>query len=204
MGFFSKRRKKRVIKEYSRKAFHVLAGFVLVSGYYFLMTTYSKELALLAVLAVLLGYMVFESIRLSYVPWINRVVGVLFRKHEYEKPSSPVNFLMAFIICFALFEFEIALVAVLMLIFGDMISAVMGVTFGKTKLYGDKTYVGTLSGFAMNILVGYAVLGNGNWEVFVGMAVVATVVELFTTRLDDNMTVPLATVFIGHLLFNFL
>lgn len=204
MGFFSKRRKKKVIKEYSRKVFHVLTMLGILYGYSFIALNYSKQEALLAVFVLLLGYILFESIRLSFIPRITKLLGVLFRKHEYEKPSSPLNFLMAFIICFALFEFEIALVAMLMLIFGDMISAVMGVTFGKTKLYGNKTYVGTLSGLAMNLLVGHTVLGNGQWEVFVGMAVVATVVELFTTKLDDNMTIPLSTVFAGYLLFNFL
>ncbi|MBT3864855.1 hypothetical protein HOE67_03030 [Candidatus Peregrinibacteria bacterium] len=184
----------------ARKFWHVVTMLFIIFGYFFLVETYSKEVGLFAVYGLLLAFMLFEGIRLSYVPYITKLVGILLRKHEYEKPSSPINFLAAFIIVFSLVEPIVALAAMLMLVFGDMMAAVIGVLFGETKLFGKKTYVGTLAGLAANLIVGFVVLADRP-VLFIAMAIVATAVELFTNKLDDNLTIPLTTAFVGQIIF---
>lgn len=199
MGYFSKRHKIRVLKEFARKTFHVLAGLFVIIGFSELSKYSTKETAMFAVYALLIAYIFFESLRLSYAPYITKLISKLLRKREYTKPSTSIDFLISFIIVFSIAREDVALAAFFMLVFGDMIAAVFGTLFGKTKLWYNKTYVGTIAGLAANLIVGYLVL-NGDIKLFIPMAIVASTVELFTIKLDDNLTIPLVTGFVGQLL----
>jgi len=199
MGYFSRKHKIKLLKEMARKTFHVFAGLFVIFGYAYLLRFFEKEVALMFVYGLLLAYIAFEGIRLSQVSWLNRFLGVLLRQKEMTRPTNSINFLLAFIIIFGLVDFDIAMAAFLMLVFGDMISALMGVAFGETKLFGEKTYVGTLSGLCVNMIVGVIVL-SGSPHLFIPMALTATVVELFSINVDDNLTIPLSSAFVGYLI----
>jgi dolichol kinase len=87
----------------------------------------------------------------------------------------------------------------LMAVLGDFFAALVGRFFGKTKLYKNKTLVGTIAGFAANLGVAYLLLPNMHL-INIPMAFVATFVELFTRKIDDNLTVPLFAGFVGQLI----
>ena len=103
------------------------------------------------------------------------------------------------IICFAAFDYAIALLALLYTVFGDLAAALIGRRFGRTRIVRSKTVEGFLGGFVVCLLVGYLVM-PGEWQIFIPMALVASAVELWTGKLDDNLTVPLASGFAGQML----
>ncbi|MFC1749337.1 diacylglycerol/polyprenol kinase family protein [Pseudomonadota bacterium] len=139
-----------------------------------------------------------EYIRLEARPKIPRIIDV-FRPHERNNVTGTVFFVAATIIVFSAFDYSIALLALLLTVFGDLVSALIGIKWGKHKLFKKKTAEGFFAGLFINILVGFLVLPTYPL-VFLTMALVASFVELITNKLDDNLTVPLFAGFAGQVI----
>lgn len=139
-----------------------------------------------------------EYVRLEVQPKIPKAWDI-FRPHERNNVISSIFFVAATIIVFAVFDYGIALLALLLTVFGDLASALIGIKFGKHKIFRKKTLEGFLAGLVMNLFVGSLVLSEYP-AIYVSMALVASTVELLTSKLDDNLTVPLFSGFVGHLI----
>jgi len=197
---FCRKSKTKILAEILRKSWHFFAGLVLITGYSMLTLYFSRSVALFSCVALLLAAMIFEHVRLSYRPRVIQAIDVLFRKKEFNHPSAMLSFITSFVLIFAVFNHDIAFAASMMMIVGDSFSAAFGMLFGTTKIRGNKTFVGSFSGLAANLIVGYFAL-NGEFMLFIPMALTATIVEMLTNKLDDNLTVPVATAFVGQMLF---
>lgn len=184
--------------EFLRKILH-LSGLLTVVVYTFVLNYFSEQMAILVLTAGLLVLLEIEYIRLEHRPKIANAFSALLRKHEKTQLNGAVFFLISCIIVFAAFDYWVAFVAMFMTVFGDMFAAIVGKSFGKIKIWRKKTLVGTLAGFAANLLVGFLIL-PGEWLLVFSMALTATLVELFTNKLDDNLTVPLSAGFVGQML----
>ncbi len=199
MGIHARKKKIKVLKELLRKSWHFFAGIALIVAYSLGILYLGKELSLAALVLILLGIMMFEHIRLEYRPKVLRLIDVLFRKKEFNKPSAMMSFMLSGIIVFAVFDYWIAFTAMMMMVVGDSLSAAAGMMFGGKKIRRNKTYVGSFAGLIANLFAGAVIM----WEyplIFVGMALTATIVETFTNKLDDNLTVPISTAFAGFLI----
>jgi dolichol kinase len=184
-------------KEFMRKFIHlwelpVLLLYTLVASFY------GTKFGILALTAILIILLEIEYIRLEYKLKLPVVVDIL-RRHEKDHIAGNIFFISSTIICFAAFDYAIALSALLFQVFGDMMAALVGIKFGKTRIYRKKTLEGFLAGFVANLLVG-VLLMPGEWKLFFPMALTASLVELWTGKLDDNLTVPLAAGFVGQML----
>jgi dolichol kinase len=125
----------------------------------------------------------------------------IIRPKEREHYYGVVYFISATVICLAVFDFKIALAALLMTTFGDMAAALMGKKYGKTTIFKNKTLTGTLSELAVNIVVGFVVLFSSyTFYIIIAMAFIATFVETFVDELDDNLLIPLFAGFAGQIL----
>jgi len=187
--------KKMIRKELLRKCVHLLELPVLL-GYTIVAALYGPKIGILALTVLLIILLEIEYIRLEYKLKLPLVVDIL-RRHEKDNIAGNIFFIASTIICFAAFDYPIALLAMLLTVFGDLMSALVGITVGRTRIYRRKTLEGFLAGFLTNLLVGYLVM-PGEWAVFAPMALVASLVELWTGKLDDNLTVPLAAAFVGQ------
>ncbi|MFA4890958.1 MAG: hypothetical protein WC604_01205 [Candidatus Gracilibacteria bacterium] len=199
MGIHVRKKKIKVLKELLRKSWHFFAGIALIVAYSLGVLYLGRELSLAALVLILLVVMLFEHIRLEYRPRVLRLVDVLFRKKEFNKPSAMMAFMLSGIIVFAVFDYWIAFTAMMMMVVGDSLSAAAGMMFGSRKIRRNKTYVGTFAGLIANLFAGAVIM----WEyplVFVGMALTATIIETLTNKLDDNLTVPISTAFVGFLI----
>lgn len=193
-------------KEIIRKLVH-LTQLVIIALYIFSINYFSQKIALLALTAILLLLLEFEYIRIDYQTKFGEKITALFsklilRKHEKNNVTGAIFFVIASIITFSVFDFEIALLALLFTVFGDLTAALVGVAYGKKKIFRNKSYAGTLGGAAINIIIGVILMPNAPW-VFLPMALIATLVETVTQKLDDNLTVPLFSGFIGQLIVYF-
>ncbi|HLG25992.1 MAG TPA: phosphatidate cytidylyltransferase [Candidatus Gracilibacteria bacterium] len=188
-------------KEILRKLLH-LTEVPLLVAYSFFRYYWSERAAIIALTACLLVLLEIEYIRLEVKPKIPKMFN-LFRAREKNNVTGMVFFIAATIIAFGAFDYEIALLALLMTVFGDLVSALVGIKFGKHRLFRKKTWEGFLSGLFMNLIVGYLMF-PAIPTLFVSMAVVASVVELMTNKLDDNITVPLFAGFTGQMFVYFL
>lgn len=190
-----------LLREVVRKLFH-LSGLVTVVIYVFCLRYFSERVAILVLTALLLLLIEIDHIRIEHRPKLLAIFDVFFRRHEKNNISGAVFFVISCVICFAAFDYWIAVLAMFMTVFGDIFSALVGKSFGKTPLYRGKTFAGTCAGFSANLIVGFLVLPDFPL-VFVPMAVTASFVELITIKLDDNLTVPLFAGFIGQMIVYF-
>jgi len=184
-------------QELRRKILHVTILLIIIL-YSILEKSVSKQISLFTLVFILLFLLVTEYIRLELnieIPLIKQLI----RAREERKMHGAIYFLSATIICLAVFDFKIALAALLMTVFGDIFAALVGKRFGKTLIFKNKTLTGCLTELVINLIVGLIILNN--IYIIIAMAFTATIIETFLSELDDNLFVPLFAGFIGQLLF---
>jgi dolichol kinase len=185
---------------YARNIFHVLNGITCVLLYQFVL---SKGLALWLMGSVLSVFLFLEVIRRSR-PRLNdflvdKVFGTISRPHEKHKVNGSTNYLIAMILLVIFFPKPIVLMSVLVLGFADPAASVVGKLWGRRKLFREKSFLGTGTFLATSMAVCLTFMALAAPEFSFAYAllaaavvsVVATATELFSTRIDDNLSIPL-------------
>lgn len=190
-------------KEILRKLIHLIEIPIIV-GYTIIHFYFSPKIGVLSLTGLLLLLLEIEYFRIDYETRLGTQITEFFskfilRKHERNNIVGAIFFVMATIIAFSVFDYPIALLALLLTVFGDLAAAIMGIAFGGKKIFRNKSYIGTISGLIVNILMGIIIIPNYP-QVFLAMAFTASVVETLTQKLDDNLTVPLFAGFVGQLI----
>jgi len=167
-------------------------------AYSFCRYFWSEKVAILALTAMFMVLMEVEYVRLEMRPKLPRILNIM-RPHEKDNVAGSIFFIAATIIVFAVFDYPVALLALLLTVFGDMVSALVGIKFGKHQIFRHKTLEGFLAGLVTNLAIGFLIMPDFP-AVYVTMAFVASTVELLTGKLDDNLTVPLFAGFTGQII----
>lgn len=196
-----------LFKEILRKLIHV-AVLGLIFGYTYLTIHFSSKIGILALTALLMVFLELEYIRLDYRPRFTRkfakmVESLLLRKREKNHLIGSIYIITSTIITFAAFDYPIAFLALLLMVFGDMASALFGMAFGGPRIFRKKTWIGGFAGLCTNMMVGFFVFHEFP-ILFIPMAITASVIETLTQKIDDNLTVPIFAGFIGQMLVYFL
>ena len=190
-------------KELKRKAIHLLAIFFIIL-FVLISSSFGKTIALFVLVFLLIIFLELDYVRIDLRKKIPLISG-LWRLKEKDRPGGQVFFLIGAIICLAVFDFRIALAAVLMTVFGDMAAALVGKRFGRTWLSEKRALEGILAELFVNLAIAYFILNS--FAVMIVMALTATVVESLVDKLDDNLMIPLFAGFNGQLalyILNFL
>ena len=182
--------------ELGRKIVHMTI-LVVLALYFFIENTHGKQVALIFLVGLLILFLVLEYFRIE-LGWKIPLFSLLIRAKEENRVYGVVYFLSASIISLAVFDKKIALAALLMTTFGDMIAAVVGKRYGTTLIYRNKTWAGFLGELAINLIVGFLILDS--IYVILGMAFVATIVETMVDELDDNLMIPIFSGFVGQII----
>ncbi len=186
---------------YARNIFHVLNGLTCAMLYQFVL---SKELALWLMGGFLSVFIFLEVIR-KFKPKMNdfmvdKLFGMISRPHEKHKINGSTNYLIAMFLLVVFFDKPVVLMSVLILGFADPAASVVGKLWGRRKLFREKSFIGTGAFLAtsMTVCLTYMTLAVPAFSfayallVAAVVSVVATVTELLSTRLDDNLTIPLS------------
>ncbi|MCD6166904.1 glycerol-3-phosphate acyltransferase [bacterium] len=121
-----------------------------------------------------------------------RNLPMFFKTKETQRISSMSLFLIATFLVLLLFQYHIALMTILYLIFGDLFGKFFGMQFGKIHLFG-KSLEGSLAFFTACLISGIVLshyIPITFLTLFVG-ALAATLAELLPLGVDDNFTVAL-------------
>lgn len=196
-----------LLKEILRKLIHV-AVLGLIFAYTYLAIHFSPKIGILALTALLMVFLELEYIRLDYRPRFTRKLAkfiekLLLRKREKNHLIGSIYIVSSTIIAFAAFDYPIAFLALLLMIFGDMASAIFGMAFGGPQIFRKKTWIGGFAGLFTNLLVGFFIFPDLPL-LFIPMAFSASIIETLTQKIDDNLTVPIFAGFIGQMLVYFL
>lgn len=181
--------------EIARKGIHLTSLSIPVI-YYFI----ERDLALMLLVPVTLSFLTVDLLRYYHRPTADlfyRIFRFMLRKHELDEKSKRLNgatnVLIAAALCVIIFPKLIVLTAFSILIVSDSFAALIGRKFGKRKFF-QKSLEGSLAFFLFALIV-IAVtpkLEYAPMEYAFGAiaALVGTVVEAASLKIDDNLSIP--------------
>lgn len=192
-----------------RNLFHVSVGVTLVAAYELL---FSRHFLLVAGGVSLALFAFMDILRRVSDRWNERFVQKMFgkisRPGEAHRIPSATWYVLALTLGVWLLPKHAIAVGALVLAFGDPMAALVGRRFGRLKLVGEKSLLGSLAfagvatgvvaGFAWLVIPGQGLLGGLGLGAATGLA--GALAELLSTRLDDNLTIPLAAGLVALLL----
>ncbi len=152
---------------------------------------WSRRIALFVIGSVALVFIVTDLVRMIAKAEFRAV----FKRKERDRFSSMTLFLVAAFLTFLLFPGAIPYMALTFITVGDFFGKVVGIRYGRRRLYRSKTLEGSLAFFAGSLSAAYlvaVVFSAPVGYVFLGSAV-ATIVELFSAHIDDNFTVSIVS-----------
>lgn len=188
---------------YVRNAFHVAGGLTAALAYHFLL----DRAGALLIMGLLAGtFTVLELFRrrsrrvndvLMRVPFFRRIA----RPHEYYAVNSSTWYAWGILLAVVFFPRTAVELACLVLGFADPLASIVGRRVGGLKLFRDRSLAGSATFFGVAALVSlvflgvlYPTMGLGLMLPLVfGVALAGTLAEVFSTKLDDNLTIPVAS-----------
>ncbi len=183
--------------EFIRKSIH-LCSLSIPTVYFFI----SRQLALEILVPMFLAFLIVDLARFYHKPvqaWFYRWFGWLLRKHETDhktkRLTGATNILFSAIVCVLIFPKIITVNAFAILIISDITSALFGRRFGRRRFF-QKSLEGAMAFFVSAVVVVFLapkVRGLAlEYAIGVFAAAVGAVVEAASTKIDDNISVPLA------------
>lgn len=128
-----------------------------------------------------------------------RVLGPIAHPHEWHKVNSATWFVTALLLLAALAPLRSAALGCAVLALGDPAAALVGRRWGRVKIAQNRTLEGALAFVGVGTLVslGVTLLVPGAPASPLLLAVTAGVVgaltELYSGRVDDNLSIPVVT-----------
>ncbi len=185
---------------YARNAFHVVWGCVALSLILFVL---DADALLWAASGFVVYAWTMEGGRRLW-PAMNdhlmKLYGRVAHPHEWNRVNSATWYATALIVLASTKSLLLCLVPVAVLTFADPAAALIGRRFGRTKLVNGRSLEGSSTFFVVGTIAAMLVawLGAGltpglALAVGAGAALVGAVAELYSRRIDDNLSVPLAS-----------
>ena len=186
-------------RELRRKTIHLL-GLVFPILYVF--TT--RHTAIIAVGVLLSIALVSELLKACFPAFrriFMRIFSPMLRSQERRGGlTGATYYLIGSFLCLLLFDKTLAIVCLCFLTLGDLFAALIGKQWGRIKLFSRKSLEGSLACFV--VCTAIALLIGLHPVVAVVGALVATLIELLPTGVDDNVTIPLISGLAMHLLIS--
>ena len=173
---------KLINDEGARKFIHILVGF------WFLIAIYTIENTWHAMIAPVF------FIALNYASYKFNLIGAMERENKSENDLGTVYYVITLaIVTLVAWEFgfkQEGAYVILLLAFGDGLSALLGQRFPSIKLYKDKSLVGFLTVLLSALILGLIFIPQIGWALLL-LAFIAAFVELVTPKGLDNLSLPL-------------
>lgn len=128
-----------------------------------------------------------------------RVLGPIAHPHEWHKVNSATWFVTALLLLATLSPPRSAALGCAVLALGDPAAAIVGRRWGRLKIAQNRTLEGALAFVAVGTLASLAVLqvvsGASASHLLLALTagVVGALTELYSGRVDDNLSIPVVT-----------
>lgn len=193
------------IHEIGRKIIH-LTILVVLALYITIQELKGQQAALMVLTAILIIFFILEYFRLE-LNWKMPFFSTFIRPKEENRMYGVIFFLAGTIISLAVYDFSIAITALLMTTFGDMAAALFGKRYGTNLIFKNKTYAGFFAELSVNLIIGiivvvyYWVFSSNAINIYIPilMAFAATIIETLLDEMDDNLIVPIFSGFVGQI-----
>ena len=184
------------MKKWQRNFYHVGTGLLFPLGYYF----GNKPGTIILISILLILTLLFEIERFrhpSLNKWVFEHLGSLIKSKEKFQPIGTTYFLLGALLTVILFPHHIAVASLTFLALGDVAAAVIGERYGRIKIFNKKSLEGTTAFFVTALIAGIALMQlprmqmeGFNFQLVIWGSLTATLVELFSFKIDDNLSVP--------------
>lgn len=187
-------------QEILRKLIHLSSFWIVAFIWYFSPTWGIILLSLLSAFVLVAEYETFRKQDSCCAKIYRRLFMSVLRDEEQDgqfRLSGAPYVLISALILLVLVPKSVAMFALSVLLICDAMAALIGRRFGKHRLFGKKTYEGTLafliSGFGIAFLFYYH-LDFNLWKACIGVCL-GCMGDLFNKKLhmDDNLSIPLLT-----------
>src|SRR3989344_1204450 len=177
--------------EISRQMFHLALGLVIV-----LLLMYGfidKNLILILIIA---GLILSIISRKTKIPVIYNLLEKFERKEEIEAfpGKGTIFYFIGVYISLLLFSKDIAMASIMVLAFGDSVSHVYGLHYGKIRhpLSGTKFFEGTIAGFIAGFMGAWMFLPwhEAFFASLIAMIIEAVEIKIGAEQVDDNLIIP--------------
>jgi len=191
--------REKYFKQIPEKTEAVIGGRLLLRPlavlFIFILYLNGEKTVLLLIGSIALLFIVLDLVRLTsrrVNVFFFESIKAVFKPKEYKEFSSMTIFLIAVFLTFLLAEKKLAALAVLFLIFGDFFSKILGLTFGRTRIF-QKTLEGSLAHFSACLAAAYFFtrIEPVALPVWLAGAAAASAAEALPLGLDDNFSVAL-------------
>jgi dolichol kinase len=171
----------------------------------------SRELALLILVPLFAGFLFVDILKNFVEPvsgWYHRTFDSILREHELEGGQIRLNgatcIMLSAVLLVLFFPKVIAVASFSMVAVSDTFASIIGKSFGRHR-FGKKSLEGSIAFFLTAIIVVMAVPAL-DWRAGLAMAAAGTLTEAFVVslgsyRIDDNLTIPLASAAVGMLCY---
>ncbi len=191
----------------ARRLYHTLGVCIILALYSYLPRTF-----MIPLFVGFTALCLFIDIIRQKFPQLNqrftKSFSLFIRQNEIQNLTGMTFITLGITTIAIVFPPEIVKLSLLMLAFGDPISSIFGILYGKDKLVGNKSLQGTVAGLvACTVVAGIYFLSLGLYLdriilVSLVCGIIGAVSELLPVRdLDDNFTFPIISSALLWLLF---
>lgn len=179
--------------ELSRQAFHIFLGIGIV-----LLLLYGLADKTTILIAVIIGLVVSYLSKKTNIPVIIQLLEKFERREDIKNfPGKGIIFyFIGAYIALLLFPREVALASIMILAFGDSVSHLYGLHYGRIKnpLSKTKFIEGTAAGLAAGFLGALVFLPwhEALFASLAAMAAEAMEIKIGAQQVDDNLVMPFA------------
>lgn len=163
--------------------------------------SFGKNFVLKILIPLMILSLIIDIIRLKNErinDFLFRILHSFLKEKERNTASTTSLFLISTTLTIFLFTRKIAILAILFAIIGDLFAEIFGTLYGEHKIYKYKTLEGSFACFISCLISG--LLFRDFTPIFTNLIVMgslaATVTELLSVKVDDNLTMPIFTALI--------
>lgn len=181
--------------EVLRKVVHFFLGL----GIAVTIPLFDRQMVLAAfVIAIFVGFIVSDALSRGYtIPLVSPIIALLERK-DVLPGKGTLYFAIGIFFCLVFFPLTVVVPAVICLAVLDGIATIVGIRFGRHRIWQGKSLEGTLAGIGAAIVF-LLVLTPMSLLLALAAAVIAGIVELLTP-VDDNLVIPVSVCIVLTLL----
>tara|TARA_S200000501_G_scaffold56558_1_gene46736 strand:+ start:381 stop:977 length:597 start_codon:yes stop_codon:yes gene_type:complete len=184
--------KKVIFNEILRKLIHIFS-LIIPFTYFFII----KDKILMATFLILLTLfsLSIEYIRRNQKGYIRfffqKYLKLVLRSEEVKGHLTGATWmLIGFTSAVIIFDFEVAVFALLFLSIGDAVAALVGRALPIGKIW-NKSILGSLSGCLLCVFFGLAINNTLPLQIIVFGAISGMFIELIPLKINDNFSIPI-------------
>ena len=187
--------------EILRKLLHLSSSIIPLS-YFFIFKDQGLMMMILLFLTTI--SLLIEYFRYNYRGRLRNIfqkyLMEILRTKEIEGQFTGATWmLIGFTFTVLLFEFEIAVLALLFLCIGDSVAAIVGTAFPIGKIW-NKSLLGSFAGIILCAIFGIIINNSLSPNLIILGSISAMFVELIPSRINDNFSIPIFSGFTMHIL----